>query len=653
MQLDRPSLHWERSKKFFDHANCRRIFLRGSLYFQHDMKAYLTIYRLFFLALCGWTILAPSAYAASRALDASQINAAPVSLTEYFSVLDDPSLTLTLADVQKSPIAASFKSDFAPAEGFNFGFTHSAHWLRLTLHNESDQAIDRILEIKFGRISSVQFHQPDSTGEYQSIFTGNALPFATRPYPNRYFVFPIALPARSTQVLYLRVQSVGWILVPAKLWRPNAFYAHERNDYLGQAWYFGMATAMAIFNLLLFIVLRDRVYLLYVSFVTSFALALGAQSGLAKEFLWPDARFWAEIAPIVGYSLTCISMLLFMRYLLSTWKTVPRLDRLIKWLAWLLVVSPLGYVISPQVFAKPTLLIYIATTLLTTVTAIYCAYRRQRSAYFFLAAFAVLFVTATLSSLAGLLLLPATIMTNNLLQFGSATEMLLLALALADRIKVFRREKEIAQQEVLAAQNRLLESLKNTERVLEDQVQHRTLALSASNQALKIANQELERLSVTDRLTGLYNRLLLDKVLDDEFNRNQRYASTFSLVLLDIDKFKSVNDTHGHPVGDLVLMNIAQVLREGTRDVDIVGRWGGEEFLVVCRDTALDGAASLAEKLRHMIAEHDFPVIGSRTASFGVTVIKLGDTIASLIARADKALYQAKEDGRNRVCCEA
>lgn len=199
------------------------------------------------------------------------------------------------------------------------------------------------------------------------------------------------------------------------------------------------------------------------------------------------------------------------------------------------------------------------------------------------------------------------------------------------------------QERELERRNKELESINNH---LEQLVKERT------NELLE-KNKQLEKLSITDRLTGLYNRLKLDQVIDEEFSRSKHGSSSFSIILLDIDKFKSINDTYGHSVGDQVLIEFANLLIIGTREIDIVGRWGGEEFLIICRDTDQDSANALAESLRHRVANHSFPVIMSRTSSFGVAVFTKGDTIASVINRADNALYRAKENGRNRVEFEA
>lgn len=178
--------------------------------------------------------------------------------------------------------------------------------------------------------------------------------------------------------------------------------------------------------------------------------------------------------------------------------------------------------------------------------------------------------------------------------------------------------------------------------VLEKRVAERTHELLEKN-------QQLLQLAVTDSLTGLYNRLKLDQVLTDELKRSRRYGSAFAIILLDVDHFKTVNDSFGHAVGDQVLVEIGRLLTQGTRSVDVVGRWGGEEFLVICCDTEFKGAVALAEKLRQAIAEHAFAVVGQKTASFGVSAIRSGDTIPVVMARTDSALYRSKSRGRNRV----
>ncbi|MBK1648717.1 diguanylate cyclase [Rhabdochromatium marinum] len=208
-----------------------------------------------------------------------------------------------------------------------------------------------------------------------------------------------------------------------------------------------------------------------------------------------------------------------------------------------------------------------------------------------------------------------------------------LLLTLRGALTAYDQERELERQN---------EELRRLNEELELKVAARTRELAEKN-------RELEQLSVTDRLTGLYNRLKLDEELERELLRAKRYGTPFAILLLDIDRFKRVNDTHGHQMGDRVLIELANILRRTIRDTDWAGRWGGEEFLIICPETALAGAAHLAEKQRAEVAAHRFPVSDCCGASFGVSAYREGDCIESLLARADAALYRAKEGGRNRV----
>lgn len=163
------------------------------------------------------------------------------------------------------------------------------------------------------------------------------------------------------------------------------------------------------------------------------------------------------------------------------------------------------------------------------------------------------------------------------------------------------------------------------------------------------AEKKLEIISTTDQLTGLFNRHKLEETFQYEFNRSNRLAHTFGVILLDIDNFKIINDNYGHQVGDQVLQSMGDILKTRVRKSDTVGRWGGEEFLIICPNANRTGLTNLAETLRNAIESFDFPKVSSITSSFGVTCVTTDDDSISLIARVDEALYKAKNQGRNRV----
>lgn len=170
------------------------------------------------------------------------------------------------------------------------------------------------------------------------------------------------------------------------------------------------------------------------------------------------------------------------------------------------------------------------------------------------------------------------------------------------------------------------------------------------NLQLKEKIAEVERLSNTDPLTGLYNRLYFNSVFERELSNLRRYGRAFSLILFDIDHFKNVNDTYGHNAGDQVLRTIAAISKDLVRDSDVVARWGGEEFIVLLTGDGVSEPQALAERLRVAIESGGYGDVGRVTGSFGTTVITAEDTLVSSTGRADAALYRAKQSGRNRVC---
>ena len=194
-------------------------------------------------------------------------------------------------------------------------------------------------------------------------------------------------------------------------------------------------------------------------------------------------------------------------------------------------------------------------------------------------------------------------------------------------------------ESVKASQTHSLIELNNN---LEELVNQRTEELYREKELLRIA-------SITDPLTRLYNRNKMDEVFADEERRSTQEGNDFSIILVDLDHFKRVNDTYGHNVGDLFLKEIAELLGNAFRESDTIGRWGGEEFLIFLPNTHLNEAMERAERLREIVARHPFSHIGSQSASLGVATLKSGETLKSLIHRADSALYEAKKNGRNRV----
>lgn len=596
------------------------------------------------LAVQAWALAPPH-----DPVDASRLDAQPLRLTSHMDMLEDPEGRFTLEQVRSTALSARFKPSNVTGEALNLGITPSTWWLRLRVTNASDQPIERLLEVAYARLSHLYFYAPQDDGAYRAIETGTTAPFESRGYAHRYFVFNVRLLPQAEQTLYLRAASTTAFIVPARLWEPAAFRAYERTDYAAQAWYFGMAAAMVLFNLLLFVRLKDWLYLQYVGFALSIAFALAAQNGLVKEVFRLESVLWSDLCTTFGYSFALASGMLFLRRMLETQRQLPRIDPWLQGFIAFFALSPLLFLATGQTLIKAAAVTYLLAMVSMIGVALYSAWRRQRSAYFFLAAFTLLGLGAATNTLRAMGFLPSNVFTANAMQIGSALEMLLLALALADRFNQMRRERAVMQVELLATQQSLIETLRSNEQHLEEHVAERTAAL-------KEANLQLEALSRTDGLTGTANRRRFDEALASEWARSQRSGESLALAMLDIDWFKDYNDHCGHLAGDDCLRSVVRVLEDcATRGSDLVARYGGEEFAIIAPGTTAAQMQTLALEVQRTLATlalpHPTAPIGYVTLCAGVAahVAQAGEAPERLVQAADQALYQAKATGRNRV----
>ena len=182
-----------------------------------------------------------------------------------------------------------------------------------------------------------------------------------------------------------------------------------------------------------------------------------------------------------------------------------------------------------------------------------------------------------------------------------------------------------------------------------DKMQKSLELLQNTNHELQKTLVELSKLASTDKLTGAWNRRRLEEALVNEMDRLKRYDHPLSMLIVDIDFFKKVNDEHGHSVGDQVLVKLANALQSSLRASDTLTRWGGEEFVVLCPNTTLSTVSMLAERLRECVARTVFPEVGQVTISLGVAECIVGEAWEDWFKRADAALYRAKACGRNQV----
>jgi diguanylate cyclase (GGDEF)-like protein len=544
-------------------------------------------------AVAGAAVERAAAHAASPVL---QVDAGltDVKLGRELEVLEDPSGALDLAAVR-----ASGHFQPVPASGLRIGFSGSAWWVRVTLHNAGPRDRALFLREAYPLMDAITLWSPRDDGTWAAVHTGDRLPFASRPYAHHEFLFPIELPAGATRTWYLRFASGGPMDITLHLYEPRTLFASLGAEQLVYGAYFGGFLVLVLYNFFICLVVRDKVFFWYLAYAISYGLYFSVFNGLSFQYLWPGSPTWANRSVLVLISSTVVLGLQFTRLFLDTASTAPRLDRVA------LLLQVFGAAALVAAFFLPYSALIQALALLTVLaTALIIAFgtlglvEGYRPARWFMLAWAFLLIGVVMTNLKNYGLLPHNLLTQNGFQIGSLCEMVLLSLGLASRVS------------------------------------------------------EMERQSRTDALTRVYNRRYFDERAGSELERALlRPRDPLALLLVDIDHFKRFNDLFGHARGDDVLKVVARLLRDGVRRGDVVCRYGGEEFALLLPGTDARQAVAVGEALRRAVAAAKAPVGGPVTVSVGVASTEEGDmaSVTDLFHAADMALYEAKAAGRNRV----
>jgi anti-sigma regulatory factor (Ser/Thr protein kinase)/PAS domain-containing protein len=419
------------------------------------MKFIIPFKIILFLLLSGHAFALESGNAETHPLDESNEK---VFIASGMGTLEDREGILTLNDVSSGAFSAKFSR---PAKEIpNFGFTKSVYWARFTLENRGDCGVSRLMEIGFPLLDRIEVYsmKPFKEGlildkAYRS--QGRNFPFSQRIINHRHFIYPITVPAGEKRVFFIRIRTDDGMIIPVTLWSEAAFRDFTQNEQFILGIYYGIVIVMILYNLFLFLSVRDRNYLYYIMYVASFGLFQMAMNGLAFQYLWPGLPWWAIHANPFFIGASIAMGVNFSIRFLDTAANAPVMDkmfRVLKGFSILLMICALFIDYSITILAGQVL--PLLCIILVIPTAGMILYRGFRPARFYIIAWSSFLIGIVLSTLRVMGIIPHNILTEHGLQIGSALEMVLLSLALADRISIIKKEKEDAQQQIVENLNR-------------------------------------------------------------------------------------------------------------------------------------------------------------------------------------------------------
>ncbi|MAM00415.1 MAG: hypothetical protein CL583_18395 [Alteromonadaceae bacterium] len=569
-----------------------------------------------------------------------------LSLGKYIDYVEDRDGSMTLAAV-RAKSAASWTDSATNTP--SFGYTNSAYWLRFELDKTDPGEMRFLLEIAYPVLDSIEvfvLREGELTEHYR---LGDSQPFSSRVIDHPNFLVPIPIGTSTELQVYLRVQSSSSVQIPVNLWRADRLVEHNYAAATGNALFYGAMLIMAIYNLLIFITVRDISYFYYVMYVLSMALLMAGIQGLSFQFLWPEAVGWNDVSMVVALSGMVFFPCFFTRSFLAIPRTRPLLSKCLFGLGLLAVATMVsGFFLPYRTAMVATMLLSIVTILANYTSGILRWLDGYHAARYYNFAWTFMLTGGLILAFNKLGMIPRNWFTEHAAQLGAGTEIMLLSFALANRMTHDRRLREQAQKESADAQQQLLANQIRANQDLDRIVRQRTEELERSN-------AKLQEMSSTDGLTGLQNRRFFDELLQNEYRRAYRDKTPIALVMIDLDHFKSFNDTHGHQFGDLCLIKVGKMIKDNIRrPPDTAARYGGEEFVILLPNTDTAGALCVARNMLDILAAttiSDGTICQQVTASIGVAshIPDDGTTPHGLLKEADINLYAAKANGRNRV----
>ncbi|WP_217587108.1 ATP-binding protein [Lentibacillus saliphilus] len=389
-----------------------------------------------------------------------------IKLDSYIDVLVDKEQTYTIEEISSGKLDEAF-SPYTRKGRPNYGYTDSAYWIRFQIANDTSVE-DWLLEIDTPKMNHMTLYQPTETGGFKETTLGNAYTFQERNVQHRNFIFNLSAQTDDVETYYIRFETGGAMQFPLTIWQHTAFDQKSQVEYMLFGILIGISIIMALYNLFLYFSIGDRSYLYYVLFVVFNALLYISDSGLGFQFLWSDYVSWNLSAVVTFICLDNIGALLFTRRFLQTDRFFRKLDKVFQGLIVLNAISAIWSLFSLTLAMYVAIICIILTIIIVLTTVMISLKNGYRPARFFAVGWTIFLFGVFVSVLVDAGVIPYVPFTKYAWQVTTAIEVILLSLALGDRYKTIRREKEKAEKEAAESQRTAIKNLRKADKLKDE-----------------------------------------------------------------------------------------------------------------------------------------------------------------------------------------